>query len=191
VAVPDGSEGDKLERLSRCITRPAIAESQLSTLPQSQVRYQLKTSWKNGTMHVEFDPVEFIAKLTSLVPPPRAHLTRFHGIFAHNSSQRAQLTPAGCGRRPTANAALAASPTPTDDLTPAERRRSMTWAQRLRRVFNIGLATYIHCGGAVRIVASIEDPTAIRTIIVHFAKHGELETAHYRSAPRTPTTAVA
>jgi len=45
------------------------------------VRYQLKTPWKNGTTHVEFEPVDFIAKLAALVPPPRAHLTRFHEVF--------------------------------------------------------------------------------------------------------------
>jgi hypothetical protein len=40
----------------------------------------------------------------------------------------------------------------------------MTWAQRLKRVFNIDVTPCIHCGGAVRIVASIEDPKAIRAI---------------------------
>jgi hypothetical protein len=45
------------------------------------VRNALKTPWRNGTTHVEFEPVEFIAKLAALVPPPRAHLTRFHGMF--------------------------------------------------------------------------------------------------------------
>jgi hypothetical protein len=40
------------------------------------VRYQLKTPWRNGTTHVEFEPVELIAKLAALVPPPRAHVTR-------------------------------------------------------------------------------------------------------------------
>ncbi len=45
------------------------------------MRYQLKTPWPNGTTHVEWDAVDFIAKLAALVPPPRAHLTRFHGVF--------------------------------------------------------------------------------------------------------------
>jgi len=74
-------ESQKLERLCRYIARPAISEKRLSLSPQGRVRYQLKTPWKNGTTHVEFEPVEFIAKLAALVPPPRAHLTRFHGVF--------------------------------------------------------------------------------------------------------------
>ncbi|MFN9656738.1 MAG: transposase [Dolichospermum sp.] len=94
------NERDKLERLCRYIARPAIAERRLSISPQGRVRYELKTPWKNGTTHVEFEPIDFIAKLAALVPPPRAQLTRFHGIFAPNANLRAQLTPSGRGRRP-------------------------------------------------------------------------------------------
>ena len=77
----EAHESQKLERLCRYIARPAISEKRLSISPQGRVRYQLKTPWKNGTTHVEFEPVEFIAKLAALVPPPRPHLTRFHGVF--------------------------------------------------------------------------------------------------------------
>jgi hypothetical protein len=59
----------------------------------------------------------------------------------------------------------------------------MAWAQSLERVFNIDVTAGIHCGGAVRIVASIEDPTAIRSILAHFSMHDALETAHYRPGP--------
>ena len=59
-----------------------------------------------------------------------------------------------------------------------ERRRSVTWAQRLKRVFNIDVTTCVNCGGAARIVASVEDPTAIRAILAHFDKHGVLEHAN-------------
>ena len=38
-------------------------------------------SRRNGTTHVEWDPVDFIAKLAALVPPPRAHLTRFKAYW--------------------------------------------------------------------------------------------------------------
>ena len=47
----------------------------------------------------------------------------------------------------------------------------------------IDVSTCVHCGGAVRIVASIEEPIAIRA---HFEKHGVLEEAHYRPRPRGP-----
>lgn len=43
----------------------------------------------------------------------------------------------------------------------------MTWAQRLKRVFNIDIETCNHCGGAVKIIADIEDPAVIEKILTH------------------------
>jgi len=53
------------------------------------------------------------------------------------------------------------------------------------------VTTCTHCGGAVRIVASIEEPTAIRGILAHFGKHGVREAAHYRPAARAPPAEAA
>mgnify|MGYP001822900505 FL=1 len=43
----------------------------------------------------------------------------------------------------------------------------MTWAKRLKRVFNIEIETCSECGGDVRIIASIEAPAVIKQILVH------------------------
>lgn len=67
----------------------------------------------------------------------------------------------------------------------------MTWAWRLKRMFNSDVKARVHCGGAVRIVASIEDPKAIRAVHAYFAKHAALETAHYRPGLRGPPAAAA
>ena len=53
------------------------------------------------------------------------------------------------------------------DHTPAEKRASITWAQRLKRVFDIDIETCSKCGGDVRIIASIEDPAVIQKILAH------------------------
>lgn len=126
--------------------------------------------------------MDFIAKLAALVPPPRAHLTRFHGIFAPNANLRAQLTPSARGK----GGAAASGTVNPDDRTPEEKRRAMTWAQRLKRVFGIDVETCVHCGSRAKIVASVEEPAAIRAILDHFEKHGALEQAHYRPRPRGP-----
>ncbi len=49
------------------------------------MRYQLKTPYRDGTTHVIFEPLDFIARLAAPVPKPRVNLTRFHGVFAPNS----------------------------------------------------------------------------------------------------------
>jgi len=48
-----------------------------------------------------------------------------------------------------------------------------------------------HCGGTLRIVASTEEPTAIRAIVAHFAKHGARQQEHYRPASRAPPAVAA
>ena len=65
-----------------------------------------------------FDPLDFIAKLASLVPKPKVNLTRFHGVFAPNSKHRTEVTPArsGKGRRKAIG----------QDKTPEESRSAMT-----------------------------------------------------------------
>jgi len=91
-------ERAKLERLCRYITRPAVSEQRLSLTKHGQVRYSLKTPWRDGTTQVIFEPLDFIARLAALVPKPRVNLTRFHGVFAPNSKLRARVTPAKRGK---------------------------------------------------------------------------------------------
>ena len=43
-------------------------------------------------------------------------------------------------------------------------------AQRLKRVFGIDIQTCPACGGALRIIASIEDPIVIKKILAHLAQ---------------------
>ena len=75
-------ERDKLERLCRYITRPAVSEECLSLTAHGKVHYELKTPYRDGTTHVIFEPLDFIARLAALVPKPRVNLTQFHGVFA-------------------------------------------------------------------------------------------------------------
>jgi hypothetical protein len=100
---------------------------------------------------------------------------------------RVQVTPAKRGKGNKVKV-----PNETQDQTPAERRASMTWAQRLKRVFmlyipvphpygaaygcanrlscrfvNIDIETCRACGGAVKVVACIEDPVVIEKILTH------------------------
>jgi hypothetical protein len=66
-----------------------------------KVRYELKTPYRDGTTHVFFDPLDFIGKLAALIPPPRLNLTRFVGVFAHNSNLRAKVTASQRGKNST------------------------------------------------------------------------------------------
>ena len=59
----------------------------LSQNSTGQVVYELKTPYRDGTTHVVFEPLDFLAKLAALVPRPRANLVRYHGI-CHDCGRR-------------------------------------------------------------------------------------------------------
>jgi len=63
-------ERKKLGRLCRYISRPAVSEKRLALTSLGMVRYELKTPYRDGTTHVIFEPLDFMAKLAALVPKP-------------------------------------------------------------------------------------------------------------------------
>jgi hypothetical protein len=148
------NDRQKLEHLCRYISRPAVANERIELTECGHVRYRLKTPYRDGTTHVYFSPLDFMARLAALVPKPRVNLTRFHGVFAPNSSVRGEVVKSKRGRR--------MSPA----TTPAEKRQAMNWAQRLKRVFRIDIK-HCACGGPLKLIASIEDPVVIHKILDH------------------------
>jgi hypothetical protein len=156
----EGHQKDKRERLCRYISRPAVAVPRPSLSSTGKVIYTLKTPYRDGTTQVAFEPADFIARLAALVPKPRVNLTRYHGDLAPNHRCRGLITPAKRGKclKPIAN---------KEDRSPAERHAAMTWAQRLKRVFNIDIEVCSRCGGSVRVIACIEDQDVIDRILAH------------------------
>jgi hypothetical protein len=90
VAVP-ARDRARLERLCRYVARPPIATERLSPLPDGRLLYRLKRRWRDGTTHVTFEPLELIEKLVALIPAPRAHTVRYHGVLAPAAAGRAGL----------------------------------------------------------------------------------------------------
>jgi hypothetical protein len=160
-----------LERLCRYITRPAVAIERLSLTAQGHIRYALKTPYRDGTTHVIFEPLDFLARLAALVPSPGVNLTRYHGVFAANHRLRAQIVPGQRGRGGLGEGQGGVVP----------KHAAMTWAQRLKRVFGIEVESCERCGGAVKIIASIEDPQVIGRILEHLGLDGS--DAHNRQLP--------
>ena len=44
------------------------------------------------------EPLEFMERLAALVPRPRLHLIRFHGVLAPNAKLRSKIVPAPAER---------------------------------------------------------------------------------------------
>ena len=142
------------------MARPSVSEERLSINDRDQVVYKLKKSYDNGTTHIVFEPTDFLARLASLVPRPRVNLIRYHGVFSPNFKHRKLVVP---------------KPSSKDDgkesdvIKPIseQKNKRMTWAQRLKRVFQIDIEKCPDCGGQVKIIASIEDPKVITKILDH------------------------
>ena len=93
-AVCEGRVRRALEQLCRYITRPALANERVQTNAAGRVVLKLKTPWRDGTTHLVMSPLEFMQqRLAALVPRPRLHLIRFHGVLAPNAELRAQVVP--------------------------------------------------------------------------------------------------
>jgi hypothetical protein len=167
----------KLERLCRYVSRPAIAAERLSLTPQRDVHYCLKTPYRDGTTHIVLEPLDFIARLAALVPSPRAHQTRYHGVFAPGGALRAAVTPSGRGRGARAK---------STEKERAPRAAGMNWMQRLKRAFAIDIEACQRCGGTLEVIASIEDPELIERIFAHRKERAAEDVRSTPFAPRAP-----
>ena len=158
----------KLEHLCRYITRPAIANERLTLNRAGEVVLQLKSPYHDGTTHIVMSPLEFLQRLAALVPRPRLHLIRFHGVLAPNAKLRPAIIPSD---------ANPAAPDQAESPHSSPLAR-VSWARLLKRVFNIDLEHCPHCGGTLTIIA-ILDPTAIAKILTHLGVSA-------RAPPRLP-----
>ena len=161
-------EREKLERICRYIARPAVSEKRLTLTSNGNVKYKLKTPYRNGTTHVVFEPLDFMAKLAALIPKPKVNLTRFHGVFAPNSKYRKVITNEGKAKKSKLNKIKLKS-----NQTEKDKRKTMSWSQRLKRVFNIDIETCEKCQGHVKIIACIENPVVIEKILTHLENKEE------------------
>ena len=114
------------------------------------------------------EPLDLMARLAALVPKPRMHLTRYHGVFAPHSQYRSAVTPAQRGRGAAMPPVFGADP--TKPSTP--RHVAMSWARRLKRVFGVEIEGCARCGGQLKIIASIEERQVIAKILSHLERAG-------------------
>ena len=118
----------------------------------------MSRSWSDGTYRIELSPQELIEKLAALVPPRRLNLVRYHGLLAPNAADRARIVPGP----PERTDEREASGGPDGELTPAQRRHRVAWADLLRRVFRVDVTECPACGGRMRIIAALTEPRSIQ-----------------------------
>ena len=155
-------ERDRLEKICRYIARPAVAEERLSTDDYGNVIYRFKKPWDDGTTALKLTPMELMERLVALVPRPRVHLTRYHGVLGPHYKHRKQIVP-----KPPELKVVGQEQDSIDPKQLELKKKNIPWARLLARVFNIDVETCSKCGGKMKIIAAIEDPKVIRKILEH------------------------
>jgi len=144
------SDRDGLEKILRYIARPPLSEDRLSRLNDGRVAVRLKTPWRDGTTHVAFTPMEFIEKLVALIPRPRAHQIRYHGILAPAAGDRARVVPGVKVVRAEVS---------------AQKGNAWKWADLMRRVFALDVLKCPHCEGRMRVLGVVIKRVAIEQVL--------------------------
>jgi len=118
--------GDDLgrERLARYALRPPLSLERLRRLPGGRIAYRLKYVSRGRGKHRVMTPMDFMARLSAIIAPPRYPLVRYAGVLAPRSKWRRDVVPRpraqreGCAaaseraRAPTARAAGGANHDP-------------------------------------------------------------------------------
>jgi hypothetical protein len=167
--------------LVKYLTRPPIGNDRLTELPDGRLALKFKQRWRDGTSHVVFTPHELIEKLIPLIPRPRSHLVRYHGIFGPAAKDRDKVVPRSGpvdfgGPTPVAEAR---------DIDPSRipRLNRLPWAVLLKRVFLVDVLECPKCAGRMKILAVVTAPTTVRRILKHLGLPTEAPQLHAARPP--------
>jgi hypothetical protein len=132
---------------------------------------------------VELTPFEFLDRLADLVPPPRKHRHRYHGVFAPNHRLRKAVTALAIGNvgKPgeAATGGHESDGHATEGCFDANHATQkprlhdtsrIAWAKLMARVGEKFPLEYPNCGGDIRLIAFITEPGAIRKILTHLGE---------------------
>jgi len=92
VTVKQG-DADGRERLCRYVLRHPLSLQRLSWTKDGRLSYEVKYPRSPKQTHLLLDPVQFMARLASLIPPPRHPLVRYFGVLSSASRWRPHVVP--------------------------------------------------------------------------------------------------
>ena len=181
-----------LERLVRYCARGPLALERLSapagietlSSPDARLVYRLPEPDRHGRHELRLTPLELLDRLARLVPPPRIHRHRYHGVLAPNARLRSTVVSIGRPEPHESPTDAESQPAPgpashpvapsghsdeTDPTGPTPRSRSSRrlWAQLLARIYEVLPLLCPACGGEMRIISFITLPSTVERILLH------------------------
>jgi hypothetical protein len=140
-----GNDRQGLERLARYGARGPVAESRLRRLDDGRYEYRPKGDGVPLVLTAE----ALMKRLAALLPPPKKHLTTFHGVYGPNSKLRPLVV-----RAPPQDVPAPESSTPRPAAAPKPKRPRLDWATLQARTFGEDVWR-CPCGGRRRALAVV------------------------------------
>jgi hypothetical protein len=154
-----------LERLLRYCARPPFALERLEAVGEDRLVYHLPKPRPDGQTELVLTPLELIDKLVALIPPPRVHRHRYHGVLAPNSPVRTAVT--ALAHDSDAEVAVdeaPQAPTPVDPAPPSRSPARYLWAALIARIYEIWPLT-CSCGAPMRLITFITEREPVERIL--------------------------
>jgi len=146
-----GNDRAGLERQLRYMGRPPLSEARLTQRADGRIVVKLKSPWRDGTSHIVLTPLDFLARLVALIPPPRKNQIRYFGIWAPNAKLRKKAIPEQIPEENTEESCCHGG--------------KKGWAKMLARIFAIDILTCPRCQGKRKIISFITESKAIKDIL--------------------------
>jgi hypothetical protein len=175
VRIPAGQR-DRLESVCRYALRPPVALDRVRVAEDGSVLLELRRRWADGTTHLAFSPLEFLARLAVLVPRPRINLLFYYGVLGARAARRREIVP-----KP--QPAGAAEPERGAGAAVRSAGRGYLWAELMRRTFGLDVLACPECGGRLRLIALIEQHAVIVRILAHLGLPAEVPPARPARPP--------
>ena len=151
-----------IERLCRYGARGPLTLGRLTKDGDDKYRYRMKRT-VGGKDELVLTGVELIEKLAVLIPPPRIHVVRFHGVFAPNCKLRSQVVP----QRPAPHLQDNDEKVLPLPVVQADATYRLEWASLIQRIFAADVPKCARCQGRMRVLAVIEEPAVVEKILGH------------------------
>jgi len=165
--------------------RSPFSQERLSQLPDGRLAYRLKRPLGDGRTALLLQPGELLRRLATLVPPPRAHLLRYHGVFAPASRWRRELVPPPLAAVEHCDKAPLLPAGESTPATPPQNPCRIPWAELLLRVFREDVLA-CPCGGRRVVLAYLTEPVPVKAILDHLGLPSTgppLAPARFRAGP--------
>ncbi len=179
------NDREGLERLFRYCARPIYAGERLSWQEKDErLIYRLPKPQHDGQTVLRLTPMEFLDRMAMLIPPPRSHRHRYHGVLAPNASLR-QAVSERAGLPVNGEREVSEDETNSVDTEEQTSGRyfSSLWAMLLARIFEINPLVCSSCGGEMKIIAFVTEMEPVGRILRHV---GESDHAPAISLARGP-----